>query len=561
MTRLFSIFSCLVFAFCTFCPYAGCEDDAEKQDALMKPADPYGGSIKRLDTGKKIWMEHARDAYRWPVKRDYAFGYLPEFLKGKGYIFSPMEYSEALVEKPGYVYVITPIPVEENASGRFSKSVAGAEVDGEKPNNLNPIPYFASLTKQGFERMDDVPEFKLSEALKETVAVYRKYAEKGEVIRYGNPGWGVTIGRLPKDYETPKTEEAERIEFVKSPAQIHVNPGQEYAFSSRTYQGIPGIEITPEGRLWATWVADNTGDYTEGPRNYSVFVTSSDGGKTWSDPPVFAVQHPVWTTAATDSLPWHDPSGRLWWIWTQYDVPMDKHNSWAVTAESPESETPAWSSPRPIGKGTLLNEPAVLSTGEWLFLSSPRGTPVDVYISTDKGKTISHYSQAEVPGAGWNEHMVIERKDGSLWMLVRSRDGISQTFSYDRGKTWTKGELYRKGTSTRFHIRRLKSGRLLLIYHPVETATTRKRNMMTAYLSEDEGKTWPYALLLYEGGGSYPDAAESDDGVIYVLHDAGGRMNRMNIAFSVFTEDDIMAGKLVNKNSRLGVIISGRDMK
>ena len=553
--------SCLAGAFCMFCSCVHCDNIVEKQDALLKPMEPHGGFIRKLENGRQIWTKHSADAYRWTVNRDHLFANLPEFLKGKGYILSPMEYSESLVEKPGYVYVITPTPVEENMSGRFSKSAAGKIVDERKPNNLNPIPYFASLMEQGFERMEDVPEFKLSKTLTETVAVYRKYAEKGEVIRYGKPGWGVTIGRLPEDYKTPDKEEVKEIEFVKSPAKIYSQPGEEYAFSSRTYQGIPGIEVTAAGRLWATWVADNTGDYTEGPRNYSVFATSTDGGKTWSDPPVFAMQHPVWTVAAIDSLPWCDPAGRLWWIWTQYDVTMDKHDSWGVTAENPESANPVWSKPRQIGKGTLLNEPAVLSTGEWLFLSSPRGTPVDVYISTDKGKTISHYSQAEVPGAGWNEHMVIERKDGSLWMLVRTNKGIGETISYDRGKTWTKGELYREGTSSRFHIRRLKSGRLLLIYHPVETATTKKRNKMTAYLSEDEGKTWPYELLLYEGGGSYPDADESDEGFIYVVQDAGGRMNRMNIAFSVFTEEDIMAGKLVNKNSRLGVIISGRDKK
>jgi len=536
----------------------------EKQDALLKPMEPHGGFIRKLENGRQIWTKHSADAYRWTVNRDHLFANLPEFLKGKGYILSPMEYSESLVEKPGYVYVITPTPVEENMSGRFSKSAAGKIVDERKPNNLNPIPYFASLMEQGFERMEDVPEFKLSKTLTETVAVYRKYAEKGEVIRYGKPGWGVTIGRLPEDYKTPDKEEVKEIEFVKSPAKIYSQPGEEYAFSSRTYQGIPGIEVTAAGRLWATWVADNTGDYTEGPRNYSVFATSTDGGKTWSDPPELAIQHPAWPVASIDAVPWKDPSGRMWLFWTQCDVLMGKHDSWAMSTENPDAEKPSWSKPMGVGRGTLLNKPTVLSTGEWLLPSSPRSNPVDVYISKDKGKTVSHFSEATVPNAGWNEHMIIERKDGSLWMLVRSwapRSGISQTSSLDRGKTWSQGELFRPGPSTRFHIRRLKSGRLLLIYHPLDPETPGRRNKMTAYLSEDEGKTWPYELLLYGGNCSYPDATESDDGVIYVIHDADGRKNRMNIAFSSFTEEDIMAGKLVNKNSRLGVIISGRDMK
>ncbi|HNS32955.1 MAG TPA: sialidase family protein, partial [bacterium] len=308
----------------------------------------------------------------------------------------------------------------------------------------------------------------------------------------------------------------------------------------------------------ATWYASNSGVYTEEPRNYAVLVTSGDGGNSWSEPPNLVVQHPVETIASKDPCPWIDPLGRLWFFWTQYDGLMSSSTSWAVTADNPEEENPEWSEPRQIGEGLLLNKPAVLSTGEWIFCSSRGGTPVNIYISTDKGKTISHYSQADVPGAGWNEHMVIEKKDGSLWMLVRTNRGIGQTFSHDRGRTWTQGELYRPGPSTRFHIRRLKSGRLLLITHPVEE-NTRRRASMTAYLSEDEGNSWPYELLLDgRDSVSYPDAVETADGVIYSVHDHS-RAGKMQIILSVFTEEDIMAGKLVVKNSRLGVKISGKD--
>ena len=552
MVRSTLVSCCLILIFMPF-THVRCDEKAEQQDALLKPMEPYGGYVRRLDNGKQIWLAHAPGTYSKPVNRDHVFSNLPEFLKGKGYILSPFEYSEALVEEEGYVYVITPTPVEAHMGrGRYSsKSVAG-----------RVIPYFRNLPAQGFELMENIPEFKISETVEETVAVYRKYAKKGDTIRYGKHSWGVTMGRLPSGYDEKKEGEPKTVQLVKTPSTIYFHPGEEYAYSSRTYQAIPGIEVTPKGRLWASWVADNTGDYTEGPRNFLVIVTSDDGGKTWSDPPKLAIQHPDWPVASIDAVPWKDLSGRMWLFWTQCDVLMDRHDSWAMSTENPDAENPSWSSPMPVGRGTLLNKPTVLSTGEWLIPSSPRGNPVDVYISKDRGKTVSHFSEATIPNAGWNEHMIIERKDGSLWMLVRSwapRSGISQAFSYDRGKTWSQGELYRPGPSTRFHIRRLRSGRILLIYHPLDPETASRRNKMTAYLSEDEGKTWPYELLLYEGNCSYPDATESDDGVIYVIHDADGRMNRMNISFSSFTEEDIMAGKLVNKNSRLGVIISGRD--
>jgi len=542
MKKTFYLFAFSLLFFLPFSP-AECQESAKKPDALRKPLAPYGGFIMKMEKGARIWTD-----------REDVFLEVPGVLEGKGYICSPMQYSEALVEKEGYVYVITPSPEEDPVRGRFSRSAAG-----------KVIPYFApNLIEKDFERMTDIPGFKISSKLKETVEVYRKYAQKGEIIKYGRPSWGVTAAELPDGYKPVEAAKLVVEEVFNRPAGINLQPGEEYAFKRRTYQGVPGIEITPGGRLWASWVACNCGVYTEGPRNYAVLVTSADGGKTWSDPPVLVAQHPVWSIGCIDPMVWHDPVGRFWYVWTNRDVALDIHNSWGITTENSENGNPAWTDPKKIGEGTLMNKPTVLSTGEWLFCSSNRGSPVDVYISTDKGRTISHFSEAEVPGAGWNEHMIIERKDGSLWMLVRTNKGIGQTFSYDKGRTWTKGELYRAGPSTRFHIRRLRSGRLLLITHPVPDPMAEKtimRTNLTAYLSEDEGKTWPCGLLL-DGREwvSYPDASEAKDGIIYSVHDHH-RPSKMEIVLSVFTEEDIMAGNLVNKNSRLGVIISGRDKK
>ena len=35
--------------------------------------------------------------------------------------------------------------------------------------------------------------------------------------------------------------------------------------------------------------------------------------------------------------------------------------------------------------------------------------------------------------------MIVERKDGSLWMLVRTQYGIGQSVSVDKGATWSQG--------------------------------------------------------------------------------------------------------------------------
>ena len=63
--------------------------------------------------------------------------------------------------------------------------------------------------------------------------------------------------------------------------QVNTDPGEEYADKTRLFQGIPGMERSANGRLWALWYAGGTG---EGELNYVTLVTSGDDGKTWSGP-------------------------------------------------------------------------------------------------------------------------------------------------------------------------------------------------------------------------------------------------------------------------------------
>ena len=68
------------------------------------------------------------------------------------------------------------------------------------------------------------------------------------------------------------------------PDKVITNPGAEAEDNARTWQGIPGIEQAPNGRLWATWY---TGGLHEGAAgNYVAVATSGDDGKTWSKPVV-----------------------------------------------------------------------------------------------------------------------------------------------------------------------------------------------------------------------------------------------------------------------------------
>ena len=146
--------------------------------------------------------------------------------------------------------------------------------------------------------------------------------------------------------------------------------------------------------------------------------------------------------------------------------------------------------------------------------------------------------------------MIVERKDGSLRMYVRTDYGIGAADSFDGGKTFVNGrDSGLGGPDSRFFIGRLKSGRLLLVNHADYT----RRDHLTALLSEDDGETWPYRLLLDERPKvSYPDAMEGPDGQIYVVYDRDRgyyknsveemRASEREILMAKFREEDVIAG-------------------
>ena len=140
----------------------------------------------------------------------------------------------------------------------------------------------------------------------------------------------------------PVLDYAAMVSAAKTPVAPNRNPGPEYADSKRVFQGIPGIERAPGGRLWATWYSGGQG---EGPLNYVVLASSADDGEHWSAPGlVIDPPHPV---RASDPAVWVDPLGRLWLFWMQaYTLHDGQWGVWAIVTEEPDQERPAWSAPQ-----------------------------------------------------------------------------------------------------------------------------------------------------------------------------------------------------------------------
>ena len=135
--------------------------------------------------------------------------------------------------------------------------------------------------------------------------------------------------------------------------------------------------------------------------------------------------------------------------------------------------------------------------------------------------------------------------------------GVEEAFSYDEGVTWTtaKGNLPDPliGPGSRFTMINLKSGGLLY----VACYNNFVRSNMTAFLSYDDGLTWPYSLTIDSHLSAYPDAYQAPDGKIYIVYDKG-RYTEGGIRLSVLTEDDIKAGK-VSEASLDKIVVSKAD--
>ncbi len=319
-------------------------------------------------------------------------------------------------------------------------------------------------------------------------------------------------------------------------------------------QGVAGIERTPKGRLWTVYGRD-----VESTRNYQVVKFSDDDGRSWSEIRLMIL--PNEGTRAMSANVWIDPQQRLWIFWGQSAGMQDgRFGVWAMMTDEPDANDPKWSEPRRIGDGIMMNKPTVLANGDWLLTSSiwKADNSIRVYASSDQGKTFNLRGTADVPDPktrGPDEPMIVERKDGSLWMLVRVQ-GFAETISIDGGKTWTPVQrIPIKHCTSRFFVRRLQSGSLLLVKHgPLNERVGRAQ--LTAYLSDVDGKTWTGGLMLDEREDvTYPDGVQSADGIIRIIYDHQ-RTPLGEVLMAAFTEDDVRAGRDVSGKVRLRVEVA-----
>lgn len=332
---------------------------------------------------------------------------------------------------------------------------------------------------------------------------------------------------------------------------IVFHPGEEVSEAHRAWQGCPTIARTKGGRLFAGWYTG--GMFEPCIHNYNVLVQSDDDGQTWSRPILAVYTDYEKKCRNIDIQLWVDNLNRLWVMWThspytetspeatiRTPFALDYHNAFtgveALVCLNPDAEELVWEEPRAVCGGFLRCKPLIRQNGDYLFPAYDwiHEDRYIIRVSKDQGKTFTDVLAASKPQNRVFDETMVYEVGSRLCMMARTNLGYYLwSDSADDGQTWSEPVEYQKAPSTRFFMGRLSGGQLVYVRNVSDTA----RTGMKVCLSEDDGATWPYELVLDDRTSvSYPDVAEGKDGALYIIHDRE-RDNRIRLNRETWTSD------------------------
>jgi len=458
--------------------------------------------------------------------RDYVIDQLPDAVRGLPFLRTSIEKTDVEVTKPGTLFALTPAIRPKAASQE------------------------EALKRAGFTKVD-VPEVQLFPGEINRVSLYRKDVKAGQTLRFPK----LVLLIMDQGAELRAYDPLASVDARTEPPVIITQPGPEFQDEARPGAMILGMDRTPKGRIWGCWTG--TGDKPDG---YFILAASDDGGGTWSKPRlVIGALDPTGKRqrgALVGNL-WTDPLGRLWLFFDQTVIGVPGPTAdWYIRCDNPDDAAPVWSKPVCFAEGCTLNKPTVLKDGDWLLpVSHWAGKTAWVYASTDQGQTWKPRGSVKYPDWEFDEHMIVELRDGRLWMPARTKGNPYESYSADKGATWSEPQPAAfQNINARFFLRRLASGRLLLVKNGPVDQRLAKRSHMTAFVSEDDGQTWKGGLLIDERSSvSYPDGFQAPDGLIHILYD-WNRHTDAEILLAKFREEDVLAGKIVSADAKLQML-------
>jgi predicted neuraminidase len=337
-------------------------------------------------------------------------------------------------------------------------------------------------------------------------------------------------------------------------APIGASAGPDIVTERVVGPGIPGKYKHPasltelaNGDLYLVYYG-GSGEYTA---DSTVFGARLPKGETkWSAP---AQITPRPKEPEGNAVVWQAPDGRVWLFsvvrpgatWSTSRIMVRISTDGARTWNEPAALT--------TEAGTMVrSKPIVLAGGDYL-LPIYRETGNDPeWVGPD---TMSLFLRYDLKTKRWTESNRSRSRLGNLQPAVavlmgdhlvcycrRGGDYKPRTDAYlvrsesrDGGRTWSPGvDSSFPNPNAAADFLRLRNGHLVLVYND----SMSKRTPLTAALSADGDKSYPYRRNLVEGLGdfAYPYAIQTRDGKIHVVYTS---QRRTVINHAVFEEDAI----------------------
>ena len=180
---------------------------------------------------------------------------------------------------------------------------------------------------------------------------------------------------------------------------------------------------------------------------------------------------------------------------------------------------------------------------------------ITVFYSDDAGKSWTKSASIVMEGSKINDHdgamepKLIERRDGSVYMLIRTTRGtFYRSISEDGGLTWSKPESTGIQNNNSFgELARLDDGRLILIWNRDENlppfgyvpdpadwvvedlsySWVKLRDRLSVAFSSDDGETWTPPVVVARCDADRPWIAytiffEPEPGLFWIATQQGG---------------------------------------
>ena len=433
----------------------------------------------------------------------------------------------------------------------------------------------------GFEQVN-YPEFELSYSLfmRETL-LYAKDCAEGEVVDFSANCIPVFAPLPEEEYIQENAQKPATVINLADPA--NEDQRAEYAVQDRNFQGCATVAVTEGGRYF--YGLFTGGDHEPHPDNYSIVMLGDETGLSLEWDPLLVIRHMAEAperVRVEDVQLWMQPgTNRLWIFWTNSGCIEDWNDTWsnfdhslgvwASVIENPDVENLAdlkWTAPKRISDGLMRNKPTVLANGDILVCAYDAMNnayasvytlgkeQIDGWIADENAGQWEKLGSVYAPdNSVFDEHQIVELSDGTLWMLMRSPKGITQSYSYDGGKNWTQAVLAPalKGGDSRFYVAKLPEnlrngldGDILFVNHMPPTGIS--RSYLSAMILNERGEIVHGPLLLEERACSYPDVEFLSDGRILTAYDRG-RSDQMELLVAVYRVEDIVAKAFVSEGS------------